>query len=441
MIGVLRQKANHVLLALVIIQIAGILYYAVFFRSHGYLPAPFLYDKSDTFMDFFNVLYWSNDPGRYSIWGSVYPPLNFLIIKALGWPFVGDLKFSDGLQLRDDARSLDLLIVAGWVLVPALVFSSKLFAGYSRLHRCFFAVIYVLSAPILFGMERGNLIVVCLPFVAGVMSSKGARRLLCIAILINLKPYFALFLLAPIMRGRWQDALFVMMAAGAIFVFTGLMFDPNFLYFLPNILNFGQSDAVFSGREVLALPSSIAAFAYALMMAVREGALLGRSGIDLDAVSTLISWVNAAVLFFAIVALFVGRNRLSQTQHLAILVVLTCNLGVWVGGYSLIFYPLIVPALLSFRLRWLYLGIVVVFLLPLDAIVLFRDALPSRLAYLSGTIVPVEYQLGLGTLVRPVLDLLLLILLSLEVLAKASLPVWRLKNEKRALLPEGSPAE
>ena len=47
----------------------------------GTFQLPFSYDKSDTFMDFFHPLYWSNDSGLYTVWGSVYPPLNFLFFN------------------------------------------------------------------------------------------------------------------------------------------------------------------------------------------------------------------------------------------------------------------------------------------------------------------------------------------------------------------------
>jgi hypothetical protein len=231
--------------------------------------------------------------------------------------------------------------------------------------------------------------------------------------------------------GRWQDFLFLVMCAGTIFVVSGLLLDPNFLYFLPNILNFGQSDLVFSGREVLGLPTSIAAFAYALALAVREGAHIGQSGLDLEDVSAMISRINLAGLVLAVAALATARNRLPQTQLFAFLTVFICNLGVWVGGYSLMFYPLIIPALLYFRLRWIYIVLILIILSPLDLIVLWRDILPSKLSFLSGRIVTAEYQLGLGTVLRPALDFALIVLLSLEILARSRMPQASDPNEKR----------
>jgi len=56
-----------------ILQLAAVVHYVNYFDAYGYLPAPFIYDKHDTFMDFFNVLYWAGDEGRYTDWHSVYP--------------------------------------------------------------------------------------------------------------------------------------------------------------------------------------------------------------------------------------------------------------------------------------------------------------------------------------------------------------------------------
>ncbi|MGN7292445.1 hypothetical protein [Rhizobium sp. SAFR-030] len=421
------NSANRISVTLVLIflataQVLSLLYYYGYFSVHGYLPSPFVYDKSDTFMDFFHVLYWSADSGRYSVWGSVYPPLNFLLMRLVGLISLGSNSFMDGFEIRDYSFALRIFVVASSLFLVALTMISRLWKDLTAADRVAVFLFYALSAPLLFATERGNIILLCLPLLAGVMASCGIRRLIFIAILINLKPYFALLLLTPLVAGRWQDFLFIAMCAGVIFVVSGLLLDPDFLYFLPNILSFGQNDMVFSGREVLALPATIAAFAYALAVAVRDGASLGQSGLDLAAVSTVINNANLAALVMSMAALLSARNRLPQTQLFAFQIVMICNLGVWVGGYSLIFYPLIVPSLLYFRLRWVYIASIMILLSPLDLVVLWRDILPDRPVYSTGAIAPIEYQLTLGTLLRPPLNFILIVSISLEILVRSWLP-------------------
>ncbi len=410
------------LLGLCTLQVLALVYYAVYFGDHGYLPAPFVYDKSDTFMDFFHVMYWADHPGRYTDWGSIYPPINFLFMKALRWLFIGKVQFADAFAIRAYSPELQYFIVAMYLVVPAWTMTTRLWDDYSGTHKTLFYTFFALSAPMLFGIERGNLIVLCLIFVAIALASDGWRRLAVIALLINIKPYFAILMLAPIVAGRWSDAIIIASLAGAIFVLSGLLLDPNFLYFLLNLLSFSQSDAVFSGREVLALPSSVSAFSYVLAVAVRDGARLGAIGLDLSVVSLSVTLINYAAIAFALVSLALAGRRLTQAQVLAILLILISNLGVWVGGYSMLVYPLLVPVLMTFRARWVHLALLVPILLPLDLLVLSSEPLGTQNVYLSNAIMPIEYQLGLGTILRPVLNLCLLGTLSLEALARIPLP-------------------
>ena len=69
--GKLSRKRLVILAAICGAQAAAVAYYLFFLNSHGYLPTPFIYDKSDTFMDFFHTMIWADRDGRYTEWGSV----------------------------------------------------------------------------------------------------------------------------------------------------------------------------------------------------------------------------------------------------------------------------------------------------------------------------------------------------------------------------------
>ena len=53
------------------------------FFANGFLPAPFVFDVGDTFMDWFNTAYWAHNPGAYSVWGTIYLPLSFVLTGLL----------------------------------------------------------------------------------------------------------------------------------------------------------------------------------------------------------------------------------------------------------------------------------------------------------------------------------------------------------------------
>lgn len=415
---VLPGRGATVLLALLcLLQVAAVVGYWQFSEQNGYLPTPFVYDKADTFMDFFHVLYWADHPGRYTDWGSVYPPINFLLMQAVKWVAIGPTDFGDGFEMRAYAGAAIWVLVAIYAAVPLWLVSTGAWRGLTPLQRLLAFVFIVLSPPLLFGLERGNIIVLALGFVALAMARPGWTRIVAIAILINIKPYFALLLLTYVVTGRFAHFVAAVVAAGAIFLASGLLLDPNFLLFLKNLLNFSQADVLFSGREVLALPSSVAAFAYALNVVYLEGGRFEIAGIGLQHLANGVMVVNYAVLAAALGALVLAGRRMDEAAIIAVILVATSNLGVWIGGYSLIMYPALIPVFLTMRHRWFYIGAVVALLMPLDAIVIAAEVIGFQQAYLSGTRLEVIWQLGLGGVVRPTLNFALLLVLTVEMVA------------------------
>ena len=70
-------------LAIVSLGVLNIVFLNYFVQNHGYLPPPFFHNKSDTFMDFFNPISWISTDEIYSKFGSIYPPINFIILELL----------------------------------------------------------------------------------------------------------------------------------------------------------------------------------------------------------------------------------------------------------------------------------------------------------------------------------------------------------------------
>src|SRR3954447_23190697 len=69
-----------------IMVVAGFFNLARIFFKIGYLPAPFVFDVGDTFMDWLHTAYWAHNIGAYSVWQSIYFPLSFVITGVLGDP-------------------------------------------------------------------------------------------------------------------------------------------------------------------------------------------------------------------------------------------------------------------------------------------------------------------------------------------------------------------
>jgi len=403
---------------ILLLNIAGFFYYIYFLKANGYLPSPFIYDKSNTFMDLFNVLYWAYDDGRYTDWGSVYPPLGFIILRFFNFVFAG-AGFGVPEFMRDNSQFVIVGACLFYLAVPAMILSTKSWQKFPKIEKIliYFAIIF--SSPMLFTLERGNLILIAPVLLALAISKIGMARSLSIALLINIKPYFALLMIYYIARKNWKGFAACSVLSGLIFAISGLALDNHFLVFFTNLFNFSQETELFSLREVMALPSSISAFSYVLKHP--DGAIFA-SGIlstaIISIVASLIEAVKWSVLAISLAALFMRTRLMRDAEAFALLVVVISNLGIWVGGYTYILYIALIPVVIKMRTKWLYIGLLSLILMPLDIVPLLGDSIGTQYSYLSSKNIEIMWTIGLGSVIRPIANLLLLLLLSCEFLAR-----------------------
>lgn len=402
-------------LALILgIQALGFLFCLWFLSKHGYWPI-FTQYKFDTLMDFFNPLYWSDNDGRYTVWHSVYPPLSFIFFKVVKLTFLGSTAFADQVALRASAFPVVLFFLFSYLIAPIIVLKTKVWNSFSGADKALLYFIIILSAPMLFALERGNIIVYTLFFLAFALSGSGLIRVFSIAVLINLKPYLALLLLYYLIKHNWKDFWLCSALSSVLFVFSGMLLDSNFWLFFSNIFMFSQSDEILSVKEVMALPSSISAFSYVFNHAAILHITKYSYIFNLHAIANLISFINWLAVAWLFVTLYRKHSYLSDTQVFAILLVIITNFGVWVGGYSLIFYITLLPVFLTFKLRNLYCVILLLIFAPLDIIPLSKETLGEQYSYLTNSIVDVQWTLGLGAVFRPILNFMLMVTLLYEI--------------------------
>ena len=409
------ERMTRLLVAGCVIQIAACIYYWLSLAENGYLPSPFVYDKADTFMDFFHPMYWADEPGRYTEWGSVYPPLNFLFLKGVRWLLFGQVHESDAFTLRDSAKPLIPYIVAAFAAAPLFVFRHDLWRGFTATQKALLFVICLLSPPMLFTIERGNLIIFALGFLALALAKPGWTRTFAIGMLINIKPYFALYLVAFAISQRPKELVSCTMMAGAIFLLSGIMLDEHFMEFFQNLLQFSQDQILFSPRELLDLPSSISAFSSVLRMYLYFVGNLSIVGLDIAAIIPLIESIKWLAILAAFFSLGFGGRRIPIETTLAATTIAIANLGVWVGGYSFILYVCLIPILCRLTYYRIYLACVFLIFMPIDVISMYSENLGTRYAYLSDITTSVDWQLSLGAFLRPVVNFVLLLVITFEI--------------------------
>lgn len=431
-----RKNADILVLSALGLSQAGWLFWcASLFTKTGYLPSPFFYDKQDTFMDFFNTLYWVFHAGRYTDWASVYPPINFFLIHVL-WIFghgaasVPDLAPAD---LRAYGAGIVPWTALSSLVMAAFVFFLKPWTKYPVWVRCFAFATFFLSAPFLEGVERGNLVIFCPFAIALVMARPERAYRLLLPILVNIKPYFLIALGAPAAaRNRAKSFLGAGIAAG-IFVVTGVMLDLHFWLLFKNLFLFdAATPAIYQAVEKLCFPSSLTAFSYALhsprfLQAVHWSFRPPAT----SAIEAALTVIQDGTLAAALFVFFRFGRILSLEKIFAFAFVIIMNLGMVVGGYTLAFYGMIFPVLMEMKYRPAYLALIAVIFAPLDCIPVFRLPAGIKTVFLTGHAVNVQWTFTLGGIVHPLANLAMLGLLIWECVAASEFSVRR-----KTLAPE-----
>lgn len=404
----MKDKKAIFLGGILFLSCINFLYIVWFYKDHKYLPPPFIYDKENTFMDFYNTLYWSGQEGIYSVWNSVYPPLSFLFLQLYQLLFLGDIsEFGDGFVIRQvmGGQIFPLLVIYTLSLFVAVGISLRQIADLKTQVIVF--LVCLLSPAFLFAIERGNLIILCVPVLSWFIFSKDQiSRALSLAILLNLKPYFAVIYIVQLInvKGREENKDFLFLApvfALILFLTTGLMLNQEFYLMPMNLLGFATNSALLSPTDVLSFPSSITAFAYF------------RGLVTEFSIPPIFGHLTKLVVYFYLIkSLFLVYKYKISLDDLAILsVIFISNYSVSTGGYGILYY---IPALaLLYKQRdFILWGVVVVSMYAgvWDLIPIYHYSGGDMSVYLSGETVKIEPYISFGTILRPIANFTVLIL-------------------------------
>jgi hypothetical protein len=411
------QLNRKVMYALLGLNILAFIYYFWFLVNQGYLPSPFFYDTSDTFMDLFNPLVQLSSEGIYNEYHSIYPPLNFLILKCLAW--ITDISRTvDAHSLRESSTSLIFIYLAIYLLTPALILRTKNFNVLQSFDKKLLYFIFIFSFPYLCLLERGNIILFALIPLAMALNSKSTKRELWIAILINLKPYFIILSLTYLHKKKWESLFRTAWIAGSIFVVTGLIIDPqHFILMLDNLLKFANQDNVFSARGVFSLPLSIDSFFYV----IDNKAILLSGYFKTHFLYTQYpSWNFFRLIFLFSVTYFAFIYSRVIPFSLALLgsAILMLNFNFFFGGYLLNIYLILLPLLIKKRFKSVYLTCISLMIFPwvfLPAV--FNDNLYyQNYSFLSHSFVyGAEYRILLGSFLIPLANFVIFVTFAYEI--------------------------
>ena len=211
--------------SLVVCIIMGVL-------SNGVTVSNLLFNKVDVFMDFFNsVVDCSGD--AYGESGVIYPPLVVLFYKFCSMFFnIGSMKAS---EVRE--TSLGMIIFVCFTIVSYILFA-KLIYKYkngSFANKSLFAFFTLFSFPMIYLIERGNIIVLVLPLLLYFVNEydsdvKYKRHLayICLAISVAIKIYPVFFGLLLLKKKKNFKNILLCIFYGAVFFFVPFIFVGGF---------------------------------------------------------------------------------------------------------------------------------------------------------------------------------------------------------------------
>jgi hypothetical protein len=399
-----------------------------FYLTYHYLPQPFIFNTFDTFMDWFNTADFAHRPGAYDKWHSIYPPLSFVFLGL----FSIDSCYGSSVNARDCDWIGITAILSFYALSVVLAFAT--FWRANRASAIPRGLSFALGFPILFCVERGNLIVVGLiPFIIAYGNLAEKRpfwRWLSIAVTINFKPYLITAALALGVKRKWR----ALEAAGllTIFVFIASLAlfgsgDPMTLY--ENAGGFVQmTDGQFWEQSYFST-----SYASLLLVKTSPFPILQYVGSELVETIAMIIPVVVRTSQLATIAGIVAAWLQPQAVSLARLAALftCCHLVAFSpGGYTLTFLIFLVflePA----RRPGPMVALVCCYVLSLSYDWLITTVVQTDLlSWLSGEAVSVKFGLAIGHLVRPGLVVLIAWSLAIDTIIQ----VAKAHRHKRPLL-------
>jgi hypothetical protein len=372
-----------------------------FLLGEGYLPHPFFYNLDDTFMDWYNTVHWSYNRGAYDEWRTVYPPLSFVFVHIFSIPAC----YIDNSSMGE--RGCDYIGI--WVLVSTIVanviVSYLIFRRRDRWTAVPRTIALGLGLPMLFGLERGNLVLPCFTLLAlasGRLLQSARLRWLCFGAVINLKPYLVLLLFGQFVKKRWRSLEGIAIATVGIYAVTFFIIGDGWpMDLVKNIVDFSQPPEQFSLHSMDYANTYDALMRFFKISPVPITSLIGSKPVEI--ITAFIPVFRAGgilAVLLCMAAAVVWPNTLTEVRLGGLTMALLLNLNS-PGGYATIFLLFFVFQERS-RSGAITITIIIAYLLsiPWDYEIV-RLAKQTAQSYLTGRQVTESISVDVGELLRP----------------------------------------
>lgn len=233
----------------------NIIFWVVAMITRGdILDLYFSCDPTNSYMDYFNML--SNIEGLDPYYANAnYPALAFVIWRILYRMVPWNASNIDGFFLRD-AMAAQLGFIFFNIISILLIWEMiKYYSKDTGIYKLLLPISIIFSGPILFTIERGNIIILAFIFsflfIIFYDSNKKQVRYFayfCLAIAAGIKIYPALLGMLVLSKKRYKESLFLIVIGFAMFLIPFFVFDgiESFLTML-NGISISSSDGLALG--------------------------------------------------------------------------------------------------------------------------------------------------------------------------------------------------
>lgn len=408
----LSTKLRWIFGVFLILDIINLIYFINFFKINHYLPNPFFVNSNDTFMDFYNPLFHSLKGDFYSAYKSLFPPINVFILKFLGMGI--DIEnYNTPTELRHDNPYLSILVCIFYISIIALIINIGEWKKFKKSDRFLVFLAIVLSAPVIFSLERGNLIFLALAFLAlSLHSTNKWKSALYIGLSVNIKPYILVtfFRFINIYKINIKPIFLNLFFCGFIFFIAGLFTDINYISYFKGYI-FQDYFIGLTAEGAAALPHNIPSLVYVKYFLP----------FDYFPYNFWFSFFKVAPLLPLFFLIYLSLTKeINSTESIISGILVLTNFSVNTGGYSLMYLLLLIPYLInSGEYKFMFFIILGIFALPLDIIYIFSTPTESGISYLGNINLPAGvHWFTLGTFVRPLLNFCMLLIFSYHIYKK-----------------------
>jgi hypothetical protein len=404
-LGKKMHSSRSIEFAFLLLILSGLASSLLFLISMGYLPPPFVYDPTDTMMDWFNTAYWAVNGRMYDVWGSIYPPISFVFLNT----------FSIHSCYRNDpfaGRDCDWVGYATILCFFALnaILTYKAFSVIDRRTALTRAAAIAFGLPMLYTLERGNLIIPCYTFFVlghGRILRSARLKWAAVAMSVNFKPYLMAAVFPYLLRRRWRWFEGAALACLLVYLLTYAALGSGAPWEMAASVTAYVNNGGNSLFGALYYGASYSSILNYLHLGVPIMRFVGSRPIEtMESLLPVAMWVGEAgvVVVFAIAAL---RPNAVSVHRLAAMGVALALTSTEFGGYAEVFLLFLVFQE-PWRGPWRIAALVSAYLLCIPAdYTLVRLAHQIKASYLTNRIVGNDLSLILGALVRPGLVLII----------------------------------